>query len=181
MSNRGSLKGVHTLIHLAFLTDRQIERIRGFGGHVVTTTQPGFWPVESDTEYYYGERASQAYQVKKMFDSGISVGISTDFSVSPLAYSPASVVIGVAATGAGSPRIHQPTSIKDMIEGFTMGSARTTGRSDVGKLEKGYKADLVVYDKDFFVMDPSSLSASNPKVLATFVGGRRIKSDGMKN
>ncbi|MBK8046306.1 MAG: hypothetical protein IPK16_03750 [Anaerolineales bacterium] len=71
------------MIHLAFPTDELIARIKGFDGHVVVTTQPGFWTVEDDTAYYYGDRAKQAYPVKKLVDSGLSVGMSTDWAVSP--------------------------------------------------------------------------------------------------
>jgi len=63
---KGEIRANHTLIHLAFLNDEQIERIKSYNGHVVVTTQPGFWNVQSDSTYYYGERAAQAYPVKKM-------------------------------------------------------------------------------------------------------------------
>ncbi len=41
-AEKGRIKGIHTLIHLAFPTDEQVERIKKFDGHVVTTVQPGF-------------------------------------------------------------------------------------------------------------------------------------------
>ena len=59
VATSGKLRAVHTIIHLAFPTDAQIERIAGFNGSVVTTMQPGFWPVESDTQQYYGARAAK--------------------------------------------------------------------------------------------------------------------------
>jgi predicted amidohydrolase YtcJ len=165
-SKKGTIKGIHTLIHLAYVTDEQIERIRSFNGQVVTTVQPGFWPVESDTSYYYGDRANQAYPIKKLFDSGISVGISTDFSVSPIEYSPALKVINVATTGGGDPAIHIPISMKEAITGLTVGSAKTTGKTDVGTLEIGKKADFVIIDKDIF------FSEEGANVLATYVSGK---------
>jgi len=120
-AEKGQLSGIHTLIHLAFPTDDQIEKMKQFQGHVVATMQPGFWPVESDTVHYYGERAKGCYPIKKLVDSGISVGISTDFGVSPLAYSPATVVIGVATTGGGDPRHHPPLSIRESESAFNLG------------------------------------------------------------
>ncbi len=175
-TEKGRIKGVHTLIHLAFPTDEQIERIKGFDGHVVTTVQPGFWPVEADTAYYYGDRAEQAYPVKKLIDSGVSVGMSTDFSVSPPEYTPATVVIGVASTGGGRADIHAPVGVKEVVRGFSLGSAKTTGMKDVGKLDIGYKADLVVFDKDLYSTAPNEFNKDNPKVLATYVGGRKMYS-----
>ena len=172
-AEKGRLSGIHTMIHLAFPTAEQIRKMKQFDGHVVTTVQPGFWPVESDTVHYYGERAKEAYPIRNLADSGLSVGISTDFSVSPLAYAPAAVVIGVAATGGGDPKSHPPVSIRDMIHGLTVGSSRTTGKSDTGKLDVGYKADMVVYDQDLYAVAPEKFTKDNPKVLSTWVGGRK--------
>ncbi|MEI6531166.1 MAG: amidohydrolase family protein, partial [bacterium] len=167
-ADKGEIKGIHTLIHLAFPTDEQIERIKSFDGHVVATVQPGFWQVEDDTTYYYGDWAEKAYPVKKLIESGISVGISTDFSVSPPQYTPVTAVIGVAATGGGNPELHSPISVKEMIRGLTVGSAQTTGSKDVGTLDIGKKADLVVFDQDLYSVAPEKFTQDYPKVLATY-------------
>lgn len=76
----GGIRGIHCLIHLAFITTEQMERIRGFQGRVVTTVQPAFWKEQSSTAYYYGDRAAAAYPIKQLMDTGVSVGFSTDFS-----------------------------------------------------------------------------------------------------
>jgi len=175
-AEKGEIKGIHTLIHLAFPTDEHIARIKSFNGHVVVTVQPGFWEVEDDTAYYYGDQAVKAYPIKKLIESGISVGISTDFSVSPPQYTPVTAVIGVAATGGGNPQFHSPVSVKEMIRGFTVGSARTTGSSDIGTLDIGKKADLVVFDQDLYSVAPEKFTQDNPKVLATYIGGRMVFS-----
>jgi predicted amidohydrolase YtcJ len=159
---------------VAFPTDEQIDRIRKYKGHVVVTTQPAFWPVHEGTDYYYGDRAAQRYPIRKLIDGGVSVGISTDFSVSPPEYSPASIVIGIGATGGGKPQAHIPVSVKEMIHGLTVGSAATTGRKDIGKLDVGYKADIVVYEKDLYSVPPKKLTKDYPKVLETYVGGRKV-------
>lgn len=174
LAQKGEIKATHTLIHLAFVMPEQIQRIKAFNGKVVTTTQPGFWAVEKGTEYYYGERAEEAYPVKAMFDAGLSVGVSTDFSVSPLLYSPATAVIQVATTGAGNPAVHVPTSTRDIVEGFTLGSARTTEKLDTGKLDIGYKADIVVFDQDLYALEPEEFTARNPEVVATYLSGQRV-------
>ena len=171
---QGVIRGTHTLIHLAFPTQAQLERIKSFGGQVVTTVQPGFWPVEADAAYYYGDRASAAYPVKKLIENKILVGFSTDFSVSPPEYAPAMVVMGVALTGGGDPKKHAPLSARDAVRAFTEGSARTTGKTDTGKLAVGFKADLVVYDRDLYTVPPEKFSKDVPQLLATYVNGRRI-------
>jgi predicted amidohydrolase YtcJ len=173
-AKKGELTGVHTLIHMAFPNDELIERIKKFNGHVVMTVQPAFWSVENDTAYYYGSHNTKAYPIKQLIDSGLSVGISTDFVVSPPEYSPATMVIRVAVTGGGDPKMHLPLTVKDVVHGFTVGSTATTSRNDTGVLYPGYKADIVVYDQDLYSVPLDKFSKDNPKVLATYIGGRRI-------
>ncbi|OPY50778.1 MAG: isoaspartyl dipeptidase [Methanosaeta sp. PtaU1.Bin112] len=173
-AKKGKLEGVHTLIHMGFPNDEQIERLEGFDGHVAMTVQPAFWSVEDDTAYYYGEQNAQAYPIKKLIDSKIPVGISTDFSVSPPEYSPATMIISVAVTGIGDPGAHLPIGVSEVISGLTSGSTATTSRNDTGVLYPGYKADLVVFDQDLYSVPLDEFSKDNPKVLATFVGGRRM-------
>jgi predicted amidohydrolase YtcJ len=174
VAEKGKLTGVHTLIHLGFPNDEQIERIKKFGSNVAMTVQPAFWYVEDDTAYYYGKNNALAYPIKKLIDSGILVGISTDFSVSPPEYSPATMVIGVAVTGGGDTKTHLPLSVKEVVHGFTIGSAATTSRNDTGVLYPGYKADIVVYDQDLYSVPLDKFSKDDPKVLATYVGGRQV-------
>ncbi len=175
----GALKGVHTLIHLAYPTDALIDHIhavnaRAGGLHVVTTTQPGFWNVEGDTVQYYGDRALDAYPLKKLVDSGLSVGISTDYSVSPDEYTPPTRIMQVAATGGQYADHHPAVAVQDVVHGLTVGSARTTGWRDVGMLRVGYKADMVVYEKDLYLVPPQELTQTYPAVRSTWVGGVKV-------
>ncbi|MDM7935227.1 MAG: amidohydrolase family protein, partial [Methanothrix sp.] len=124
--------------------------------------------------YYYGEHNKEAYPLKRLIDSGIPVGISTDFSVSPPEYSPATMVIRVAASGGGDPQTRTPLSVAEVVRGFTVGSTATTSRNDTGVLYPGYKADMVLYDKDLYLVPIDEFSKDNPKVLATYVGGREV-------
>ena len=172
VATRGKLRAVHTIIHLAFPTDAQIERIAGFNGSVVTTMQPGFWPVESDTQQYYGARAGQAYPLKKLIGRGVSVGISTDFSVSPPEYTPPTVVMSIAATGRPDPAVHLPVSVRDVVQGFTLVAPGPRAGGDM-RVYRGYKADMVVYDTDLYLIAPADLTAGRAKVLSTWIGGCR--------
>ncbi len=174
VAKKGKLTGVHTLIHMGFSNDELIEKIKKFKGHIAMTVQPAFWSVEDDTAYYYGKKSALAFPIKKLIDSEIPVGISTDFSTSPPEYSPATMVIGVAVTGGGDPKKHLPLSVKEIVHGFTIGSTATTSRNDTGVLYPGYKADIVVYDQDLYSVPLDKFSNDNPKVLATYVGGRQV-------
>ena len=61
-----------------------------------------------------------------------------------------------------------------MVQGFTVASAVTTGKKDIGKLEVGYKADMVVFDQDLYSVQPKNFNKDNPKLLATYVGGKKV-------
>ncbi len=177
LDSTGRLRGIHTLIHLAYPTPELVDHLlsvnaRAGGRHVVATTQPGFWEVEADTTQYYGDRALDAYPLKSLIDSGVSVGISTDFAVSPIELVNPTKIMGVAATGGSYAAHHPPVTVQDVVQGLTVGSARTTGQRDVGMLHVGYKADMVVYEEDLYGIAPEALSATYPALVSTWVGGR---------
>ena len=174
IKKKGKLTSVHTIIHLAFPTDELVARIKGFEGHVVTTVQPVFWEVEGDLSRYYAGRDKKCYPAKKLFDAGIITGISTDFSVSPLEYCAPTKIMSIAMNGAGDPVNHPPLTMKDLILGFTAGSAASTPIQDTGILGIGYKADIVVYDKDLYSVSSEELTKDNPKVVSTWIGGHKV-------
>ncbi|MFU2207146.1 amidohydrolase [Solidesulfovibrio sp. C21] len=174
----GGLKCVHTLIHLAFPRPDQIKRITTFKGKVVATMQPGFWQAEAGLERYYGDANNASYPVKEMIDAGVSVGMSTDFGVSPLELSAPTKIMNIAMIGGGASRT--PLSMQDVIAGLTQGSAATTGRNDCGALDPGKKADMVVYERDLYAVPASELSKNNPKVLATYISGRKAFDSSLK-
>ncbi|MCD4783458.1 MAG: amidohydrolase family protein [Candidatus Eremiobacteraeota bacterium] len=174
VAKKGSIKGKHVLAHVAFITDEQIARIKKFNGHVIVTVQPAFWEVEKGVDYYYGKHSNQSYQIKKLFKNEIPVGISTDFSVSPLAYAAPAAIMKVAETGGNKPAIHQPLEKKDIISGLSLGSSLATSMKDLGVLYRGCKADMVVYEKDFFSIEPDKLDKDFPRVMSTWIGGKKV-------
>jgi len=85
-------------------------------------------------------------------------------------------IIKIAATGAGDPMHHVPISIRDVINGLTVGSAETSPKMDIGRLDVGYKADIVVYDRDLYSVPLDEFGKDNPRVLATYINGRQAYS-----
>jgi len=167
---KGKLSTVHTLIHMAFPTADQIARIKKLAPNVVTTVQPALWKVEADASNYYGEDVmKQSYPIMELVNEGISTGISTDFSVSPLSESPPLEVMYVALNTSEQFPPRTVMTMKALIDGFTSGSAATTTRKDIGSLEPGKVADMAVFDQDLFSMTPANIK--NAKMLATYVGG----------
>lgn len=173
---KGALRGKHTLYHLGLITDKQIARLAALGDSVIAGVQPSLhWEFQKDeTAFYYGEQARGSYPYRKMRDAGISLAFSTDYASNKLDLCWPTEIMKVALTSAGDPEANPPLTMRDLIAGFTVGSYATTREAMVGKLYPGYKADLVIYEKDLYTLAPEELSKDNPRVLATWVGGRRI-------
>lgn len=76
--------------------------------------------------------------------------------------------------GGPDPKVIQPLTREDVIQGLTVGSAATTPFHDVGRLKEGFDADMVVYDQDLFTIPFSSITNKSPKVLATYIRGQKI-------
>jgi len=174
-AKKGSLTGKHTLYHLGLITDDQITRKENLSSSVIAGVQPSLhWePQKEDTKFYYGDHAKGSYPYKKMRDAGITLAFSTDYASNTEALSWPTEIMRVALTGAGNPD-NAPLTMRDMIEGFTVGGFATTREPNVGTLHIGYKADIVVYEKDLYPVPPAELSKSNPRVLSTWVAGRRV-------
>jgi len=174
----GRLKGSHTLYHLGFLTDPQIEEMKLLGGHVIAGIQPSLhWKNEwENTERFYGPYARSAYPYQKMLDAGIRLAFSTDFASNTVLMSYPTEIMRVVLTG-GEGRRQNTISMRDLIEGFTSGGFATTPLTNAGKLHIGYKADIVVFEKDLYHVPPQQLSKDYPRVLGTWVGGRKITAD----
>ncbi|MCX7634664.1 MAG: amidohydrolase family protein, partial [Syntrophales bacterium] len=110
------------------------------------------------------------YSIAQLFAAGISTGISTDFSVSPLELSAPLTVMKMAMQ---SP--HSPLTWEQVLQGLTSGSAATVPQRDIGSLAVGCWADMVVFDHDLATVIPTQLDDSKVvKRLSTWVGGRRV-------
>ncbi|MCX8027020.1 MAG: amidohydrolase family protein [Thermodesulfovibrionales bacterium] len=169
-SKKGRLSSVHTLVHLGFPRQDQIDRMKEFGSNIAVTMQPAFAVIEEDASRYYGEMMKNAYPISKVINAGITTGISTDFSVSPLSLAPALVVLKYS-----SQLNNNPVTMKQLIQGMTVGSASTTAYKDTGTLEIGNCADMVVFDKDIYDVPADKLSdTSSIKLLSTWVGGKKV-------
>ncbi|WP_320172932.1 amidohydrolase family protein [Maridesulfovibrio sp.] len=171
-AKKGGLSCVHTLIHLAFPRPDQLQRINKLNNKVVSTVQPGFWKAEAGLDRYYGKANDASYPIKELMEAGISTGMSTDFGVSPLELSAPTTIMNISMLGEGAART--PLTMQDVIRGLTQGSAATTGHNDVGALYPGMKADMVRFERDLYDEKPENLATNPPKVLETWISGKKV-------
>ena len=169
LKQKGKLNTVHNFNHLGFPRADQIEKMKGFGKNVVVIMQPALAVIEADSTRYYGERMKDAYPIKKIIDAGISTGISTDFSVSPLSLCPVLVLMKTSMKSETN-----PLTMSQLITGLTKGSALTTTYTDTGSLDVGNWADMVVFNEDLYDVPVDKLNdSSTVKILSTWVGGKK--------
>ncbi len=173
---RGRVASVHTLYHLGFLTDGQIGRMKALRDSIVLGVQPSLHGEYSReiTPRYYGGHAAGTYPYRKILDAGLKVALSTDFASNLMSLSWPTVIARIALTGAGDPAANPPLTLPEVVEGFTTSGFATTRRKDVGVLDPGWQADIVVFEKDLGSVPPASLGTASPRVLATYVSGRRM-------
>ncbi len=170
----GGIKTRHTLYHLGFVTDEQINRMSQLGDHIVAGVQPSLhWEYSKDiTQYFYGAHSQGSYPYEKMKDAGLTLAFSTDFASTPLNLCWPTMIMKTALTGAGDQASNPPLTMRDMIKGFTMGGFATTREENVGTLDIGNKADIVVFSNDLYSIPAEELSMDNPIVLATYIAGK---------
>ena len=61
-------------------------------------------------------------------------------------------------------------TLEEAIQGYTLGGARMLGIADeVGSIEVGKRADLILLDRNLFEIDPEEIPGT--RVLATMMDG----------
>ncbi|MGH2535236.1 MAG: amidohydrolase [Thermomicrobiales bacterium] len=120
------------------------------------------------------ERAAQAMPMRSYIDAGVPLAGSSD---SPVSDHNPWVGIGAAATrltvtgrvlGEG-----ERITAREALRSYTIGGAYALGREgDLGSIEPGKLADLVVLDVDPLAMPSTEIATVRPR--ATMVGGRWV-------
>jgi predicted amidohydrolase YtcJ len=69
--------------------------------------------------------------------------------------------------------VNEVLTLEEAIAGYTIGGARMLGIDDeVGTIEVGKKADIILLDQNLFEIDPIDIPGT--KVLATMFDGRIV-------
>ncbi len=144
--------GLTAVDHCTYLSDADVDALAASG--TTATLLPG---VEFSTRSPYPD-------ARRLLDAGISVALASDCNPGSCFTSSMPLCIALAVREMGL----SPT---EALTAATRGGARALGRTDVGHLGVGARADLVVLDA------PSHLHLAYrpgvPLVRETFVAGRR--------
>jgi predicted amidohydrolase YtcJ len=181
-----------TITHLQLVADSDKARMAQL--HVIASTQPFWhfkepdWFEEIDLKNLGEQRSWTEYPVKSLIDAGVLVTFSGDHPVSPIDNPfwaiEASVTRNLNNAGyygvddisdAQDPKwLLNPAeriSVKQAIEAYTRNTAYQVFReNEVGTLEPGKSADLIVLDRDPLKIDELEIDATT--VLANIISGR---------
>jgi predicted amidohydrolase YtcJ len=156
------------------------QDVRRFGrAKVIASMQPyhcaddGRW-AEKRIGY---ERCRTTYAFRSLLDAGGTLAFGSDWTVAPL-----DPIQGIAAavTRRTLDGKHpdgwvpeQKISVEEAVRAFTWGSAYAEFQEQIkGTLSPGMLADLVMLDRDIFVIDPGEIEKA--RVVLTVIDGRIV-------
>jgi predicted amidohydrolase YtcJ len=168
-----------TICHLQVIIDQDVPR---FGELDVIAQSTPLW-ASYDTygeQFVSADQFNRYWRYKGMQDGGAKLTFGSDFPASgagTLGLSPIlQIEIGHTRQNPGEPdALVQPDkaerlSVASLVRGFTIDAAYQLRMEDeIGSIEVGKRADLVVLDQDIFSIDPYTIHKTN--VLLTLLGG----------
>lgn len=171
----------HTLEHLENNQEADIKRLQEL--NVVASAQPGHALIDPPgIEADLGiERAKLMWPFRDMLDAGVTLAFGTD---SPIVEADPMQTIYYAVTREsleGNPeggwQPHQKITVEEALLAHTSYSARATNRDDeLGSLEVGKLADIIVLDRNILTINPKELL--NTKVQMTMTDGKIVYEKG---
>lgn len=172
----------HQIAHLALINPADLPRIAALD--VTADIQP-LWDWLSDerkteAERLGPERAARLMQVQSLFASDTRVVAGSDWisdSMNPL------VAIQIALTRRPPDNrgpawnARERATLDEMIQAYTINGAWLARQeNETGSIEPGKAADLVVLDRNLFVIEPEEISTA--VVLLTLLEGRVVYRNG---
>lgn len=164
------------LAHLNQVDSSQLARMKKLG--VAAAVHP--WAVINGgiNRRVFGDEAADMPRLRTIQDSGIVWGLGSDGSranqILPF------TTLWWAVTGqmvGGATVLHETIDRKDALIAHTRQNARFVFReTQIGSLETGKLADLVVLDRDYLTIPADDIRNIRP--LLTMVGGRVVYAEG---
>ncbi len=163
----------HRIEHVQIIHPQDVGRLAELD--IIASMQPIHAISDMTTaDRYWGARNRYAYNPRLQLDHGARVAFGSDAPVEP--FDP---LLGIHAAITRQ-RNGQPTDgwypearldLRESLLGFTQGPAYAAGMEDrLGKLSKGFLADLIVLDGDITRVKPDAIP--DLRILGTMVDGK---------
>ncbi len=174
----------HLITHLQLVAPEDIQRFKQLA--IVGVPQP-FWFSVGD--YYWAlalpylgkERADSQYPMRSFIEAGVIMASASDFPVT-IPFDPLiGIQLGITRSEIGiEPEEilwpEEKATLEEMIATFTFNGAYANFLDkEIGSLEVGKQADIVVLDQNLFKIPATEISQT--KVLLTLVDGNVVFSD----
>lgn len=165
--------------HADFISKRNVARVRALGMTLALHSKMTI--LGSALRRRLGERALSLPPLRTIQNSGVVWGLGTDAGVVapyPPMLSLWWAVTGLDLSGARALSRAETVSRKDALTAHTRSNAYLLFKeNELGSIEKGKLADLVVLDRDYMTAPEESIKDIRP--LLTMVGGRVVFREGL--
>lgn len=165
----------HRIEHVQVIHPDDVNRLADL--RIIASMQP----IHATSDYemsdaYWGSRSQWAYNPRIQLDRGVVVAFGSDSPVDP--FEPLNGIYAAVTRrrpdgtpGEAGWYPDAKVTIGEALRGFTTGPAYAAGQEKtLGKIARGYLADLVVLDRDLTQIPHDEILDVN--VLATMVGGQ---------
>ena len=172
----------YTICHLQVIIDQDIPRFAELD--VIAQSTPLWASYDEYGEQFVSEdQFSRYWRFKSLEDAGAKLTFGSDFPASgagTLGLSPImQIEIGRTRQYPGEPdspiqpRESERLSVESLVRGFTIDAAYQIRMEDeIGSIEVGKLADIVVLDQNIFEVDPYSIHKTN--VVMTLLNGEVV-------
>lgn len=172
----GYTDGITNVVeHIEEIMPQDINRFKEIGA--LGCMQPAHLLLDYEEKpVRVGERAKLMWAHRTLLDAGMELAFSTDFPVVP--FDPFRDLY-VAVTrktedgkDTGTNQEEEKISLAEAIIAYTKSSAKAVGRDDIGTLEEGNFADIVVADSNIFSLPPDAIKDVTP--FMTIMDGKTV-------
>ena len=170
---------LHEVGHCTFVSRQDLPRARSLGA--TFEVSPYLWspsPINDDiTKAVGAERIQRVWPVRELLEAGALVVPGSDWAVVPSVNPWIAVEALVTREAPGGSNQHfgkeQAITLDQAIRLFTVNSAKHLGTADqVGRIEAGLLADLVVLDRNPYTIPVTELH--RVRVEKTMISGRFV-------
>lgn len=163
------------ITHLQIVKPEDIQRFAELG---VSAVIQAFWAgydeyYDQAVELIGQERADMQYPIESFFKEGVCVASGSDYPVNtdrPLLAIEMGITRAFPGDSRSLPEDTERATLEEMLQSYTLNGAIANSREDeIGSLEVGKKADLVVLNKNLF--DIPATEISETKEMITIFNG----------
>lgn len=168
----------HRIEHVQIIAPADLPRLARL--KITASVQPLHATDDMDTaDRFLGPRGAHMYNFRSLLAHGVLVAFGSD---APVADTNPFLGIHAALTRQRPDRMDaapwypdERIGLAESIYAYTLGAARAVGwESEIGSLEAGKRADLIVVDRDLFALEQAGLRGSeiaDTRVLLTLFNG----------